>query len=151
MKKLPFDLEKALAGEPVVTRDGRKVEQIVWLDKFQSDYNVFAVVGGGVNQFLIDGSINKSTVGTDLDLFMKPKTITVNGFDVPTPLVEAESQLGRYFVVNLLSEKLFTPIPWANTTNDMAFISRGIAHSTKEAAIAHAKAMLGIDPEEELR
>lgn len=39
----PFNLEQALKGKPVVTRDGRKIER-VWLDNENKDYPVFAMV-----------------------------------------------------------------------------------------------------------
>jgi hypothetical protein len=40
----PFNLEQALKGKPVVTRDGRKVER-VWLDiDLDESYSVYAMV-----------------------------------------------------------------------------------------------------------
>lgn len=35
---------------------------------------------------------------------------------------------------------------WCGDVCDTRWLPRGILHSTKEAAVAHAKAMLGIDP-----
>lgn len=40
----PFDLEKALAGERVVTRDGDEVTQITKFDLIRSEYFIRGVV-----------------------------------------------------------------------------------------------------------
>ena len=39
----PFNLEQALKGKPVVTRDGRKIDRI-WIDQTNVDYPVYAMV-----------------------------------------------------------------------------------------------------------
>jgi hypothetical protein len=39
----PFNLERALAGEPVVTRDGKKVVEIIHLSSMRNERNVLAV------------------------------------------------------------------------------------------------------------
>lgn len=75
----------------------------------------------------------------------KPQHIMVNGFKVPKPLDvmpthgdvchPALDQSDFYDVANVASG-------WVKRC-----FERGIAHATKEAAVAHAKAMLGIDPE----
>lgn len=75
---------------------------------------------------------------------LKPRTITVNGREVQ----EGEVGLPQedYFVadpveIDLCTEK--TGGMWY--TNTQMMIDRGLVHLTKEAAIAHAKAMLNID------
>lgn len=73
----------------------------------------------------------------------KPQHIIVNGFKVPKPLEEDSDIL--VWVPNLMSDTLV--VSPQNPRNRLLAIERGIAHSTTEAAIAHAKAMLGIDPE----
>ena len=35
---------------------------------------------------------------------------------------------------------------WQGDDTSVSWLSRGLIHSTESAAIAHAKAMLGIDP-----
>ncbi len=45
-KLKPFNLEKALAGEKVVTRDGRNVVEIVKLNKTEVSRSVIAVIEG---------------------------------------------------------------------------------------------------------
>ncbi|MGL6011960.1 MAG: hypothetical protein ACRC0J_10730, partial [Shewanella oncorhynchi] len=74
------------------------------------------------------------------------KTIKVNGFDVPAPMSEAPECSSEYFVIDILSYSLFSSIEWEGDDKDNQWLSKGIIHSTKSAAIAHAKAILGIDP-----
>lgn len=76
-----------------------------------------------------------------------PKTITVNGFEVPAPITEppAESTLVWFAAPTIpdFAAKVRYLLEW-----DIHKFERGLLHTTKEAAVAHAKAMLGIDPKE---
>lgn len=72
----------------------------------------------------------------------KHQHIVVNGFKVPKPLEEDPGIL--VWVPNLISDTLVASRQ--NPRNRLLAVERRIAHSTLEAAIAHAKAMLGIDP-----
>lgn len=74
MKK--FDLKAALAGQPVQTRDGRKVTQIVHFE-INEKYPVYAVVEGDSlpESFRLDGSYMGFAPNTK-DLFMTSKTLT---------------------------------------------------------------------------
>jgi hypothetical protein len=66
-----FNLERALAGEPVCTRDGREVTQLVNFDTIFFN-PIFGVVDGRVESWFKDGSYSESET-TPFDLFMKPK------------------------------------------------------------------------------
>jgi hypothetical protein len=61
----PFDLEKALAGEPVVTRDGRAVAQLTKFDCISND-PVWGVINGYLKSFRLDGSYLNSPSSYDL-------------------------------------------------------------------------------------
>ena len=76
----------------------------------------------------------------------EPKTIKVNGFDVPEPMREAPAEGERYYAVDPTEEGWCLVQSWDWYAIEQTWLSRGIVHSTKEAAVAHAKAMLGIDP-----
>ena len=69
-----FNLEKALAGEKVITRDGREVTQ---LHKFNCDDNdcIHGVVDGSVENFYDCGSYHSGGI-CDADLFMAPKKLS---------------------------------------------------------------------------
>ena len=51
----PFNLEAALAGEPVETRDGRKVTEIYHLKTCRERFTVVAVVDGDKYTYDTDG------------------------------------------------------------------------------------------------
>ena len=74
------------------------------------------------------------------------KTIKVNGFDVPAPMSEAPMIGDEYFTPQTGYEVFYCKNSWRGDKFDSRFLSRGLIHSTESAAIAHAKSMLGIDP-----
>lgn len=71
----PFDLEKALAGEPVVTRDGREVTQVTKFDLIDDVYMIHAVIYGDLESFTLNGEYSKGKE-SELDLFMAPKKLS---------------------------------------------------------------------------
>lgn len=75
-----------------------------------------------------------------------PKTIKVNGFDVPEPMREAPADDADYYVGSTTDINWCCGYTWDGCGFDYRILHRGAVHSTKEAAVAHAKAMLGIDP-----
>ena len=77
----------------------------------------------------------------------KPRTHVVNGFTVPAPMDKALDVEHDYFLPALNSSVYFTAHAWCGTGSDLLCFGRGLCFATKEAAIANAKAMLGIDPE----
>lgn len=73
-----FNLEAALAGDKVITRDCKTVTQIV---KFNTSpyatHSVRAVVNGQIQAYRTDGSFFSSTNPSSNDLFMAQKERTV--------------------------------------------------------------------------
>lgn len=68
----PFNLERALAGDKVVTRDGREVTQ---LTKFDCEDDCLAgVLENNAKTWRANGRYTKYEE-TCLDLFMAPKTV----------------------------------------------------------------------------
>jgi len=74
----------------------------------------------------------------------KPQHIIVNGFKVPKPLEAVPD--GDIYAPDFVHDDLFDC--WKGPSMKSLATKRGCAHATAEAAIAHAKAMLGINPEE---
>lgn len=63
----PFNLEAALAGEPVETRDGKKVTELYYLKTHTGPSPVIAVVEGALYCYYTDGKWWASSVsGRDL-------------------------------------------------------------------------------------
>ena len=74
-KLKPFDLAKALAGEKVVTRDGKSI-RIICSDK-KGTYPIIGLMKGEeeeeeVYSFTLCGSYNKDLKNHSYDLFMAP-------------------------------------------------------------------------------
>ena len=72
----------------------------------------------------------------------KPRTININGFEVPEPLRVAPEIGTPYFLVDINIESRIDKIFWGNDKSDERWLSRGLIHLTKEAAELHAKALL---------
>jgi hypothetical protein len=77
MKTLPFDLEAALAGAPVVTRDGREVSRLIKRDvnAYTTPYVLEAYVPSGMGTpdrmtFTENGSWHDNAREEDADLFL---------------------------------------------------------------------------------
>jgi hypothetical protein len=68
----PFDLEKALKGEKVITRDGREVSEVHHFKTVTSRYTVSAVISGRNYSFTRQGVFISGMESED-DLFMAPK------------------------------------------------------------------------------
>jgi hypothetical protein len=68
----PFNLEKALAGEPVVTYDERKVVDLHYFEQSKSKYKLIAQIEDffTVDLYTIDGLHSDDREFRFLDLFM---------------------------------------------------------------------------------
>jgi hypothetical protein len=72
----------------------------------------------------------------------KPRTININGFEVPEPVREPLRIDDDYYIPYLGSPSLTVDTTWWNDDCDTNRIKSGIVHLTKEAAELHAKALL---------
>jgi len=70
-----------------------------------------------------------------------PKTININGHEVPEPMREKPEIESRYWFVDPVLDDFTHDYYWADDETDNLLLSRGLCHTTKEAAIAHAKAL----------
>ncbi len=66
----PFNLEAALAGKPVVTRDGQPVPELHLFTASDCDYPVVALIGDTVETFTKKGEFRRLEPGHRFDLFM---------------------------------------------------------------------------------
>lgn len=76
----------------------------------------------------------------------KPQTRIINGFTVPAPETKALPSGVCYFTVNVFDDTWFDDMTWDNTDVEFKWLARGLVFLDKNAAIANAKAMCGIDP-----
>jgi hypothetical protein len=76
----PFNLEEALAGKPVVCRNGWEVTEIVYMPTVTGRLKVFAVAHGVVRAYDREGNFSTFTDTHELDLFMleEKKSLWIN-------------------------------------------------------------------------
>jgi hypothetical protein len=91
----PFNLEEALAGKPVQTRDGRKVTEIVHLKTIDVTYPIIAVVDKTPVAYTMVGREWQSGADSRGDLFMAPEIVTKWGN------VYQNCNNGKYFIGTL--------------------------------------------------
>lgn len=72
----PFDLEAALAGAKVVTREGSEVTQLTLFDIDKENDVLYGVLESEVNSWLTDGRYFKDTENNN-DLFMAPNAKSI--------------------------------------------------------------------------
>jgi len=73
---------------------------------------------------------------------LAPRTILVNGVEVPAPEKEAPGTGIPYFVPSITTEDLYTKITWDGGRADNLWLERYLVYLCQESAIARAKAML---------
>ena len=72
-KMKPFDIERALAGEPVVTRDGQQGGEIYYFKTSEDALKLFVVINGTIKSYNEKGQWVAHHYGEhDFDLFMAP-------------------------------------------------------------------------------
>ena len=108
MKK--FDLEKALAGEPVVTRDGRRVSQLTLFNIVNAPMVLYGVIDGNLYSWSREGTAGSTNSSKRHDLFILPieKTYWMNvykhGDGVKAGQIELhETEIGAKFIIGGLT------------------------------------------------
>jgi len=76
----PFNLNKALLGEPVVTRGGDKVTEIHNFSTRHGEMTVFAIIEGGFLTFNKNGKHYSGISDSDFDLLMAEPETWINVF-----------------------------------------------------------------------
>lgn len=72
----------------------------------------------------------------------KPKTILVNGTEVPEPVRKPLNFVESYWIAMPTDRDRAVLTTWLGHTDDEFFLRSGLVHLTKEAAVLHAEAML---------
>ena len=82
----------------------------------------------------------------DYDAATKPRTITVNGVEVPEP-VRGLLPLGMESLLWLTDpagvDAMVMRVTWTNHPSQREWLKRGLLHRTKDAAESHARALIG--------
>lgn len=117
----------------VVRRDDRGV----WVQYYHGDYEPWPVAvdkHGGMPD------------DDDWTLTPKPRTITINGIDVPAPEFVAPAEGTQCWVPHLFSKVI--QYPWSGDEADRLELARGLVHLTEAAALKHAEALLSFTNKE---
>lgn len=72
----------------------------------------------------------------------KPKTILVNGIEVPEPVRKPLKESEPYWLAVPTNRNRAVSIVWLDDKDDEYVLQCGLIHLTKEAAVLHAEAML---------
>lgn len=142
----PFDLEAAMRGEPIITRDGRPAKFVAYVPEAHISAQVIAIINGQAftSHYGSDGSFYTSYENCRKnDLFMAPPPMrSINGHEYPEPVRVPLDDGQEYFLVDPYAKLSFTSMTWAGGVSDMRWLIRGLIHLTREAAEAHARAII---------
>lgn len=72
----------------------------------------------------------------------KPRTIKINGFDVPEPVRWPLERGIKYYFVTASGLRAVVNVTWNNDESDRRILARGLIRLTSGAAELHAKALL---------
>lgn len=148
----PFDLERALAGEPVILRDGRKA----YVRHQESELNA-----GGLGQLVGYVETDKPTMAVlswRMDglsactlssiVGMYPQYKLIHGVKVPAfPYLEPKEK-EVYYAASIIDEDFYNSVFWDGSKYVKTLWERGLIYpfteKGKQAAILHAKVLLGL-------
>ncbi len=80
----------------------------------------------------------------NLEYRLKPRTININGFEVPEPLRHEPSDGTDYYVLDM-SE--VSEMKWTSGVSEYEWLKAGLIHLTREAAEKHLEALLSFTKE----
>ena len=111
--------------------DGKIIQYLCadgnWIDKDDEDDVLRLILAGVQPRFLR----------------IKPATIKINGFEVPEPMRVEPQFHSVYWTPYVYSlNELACAWTWIGSESEKERLRKGICHTTKEAAEAHAKALL---------
>lgn len=145
----PFDLGRALAGEPVVLRDGQKAYVRYYETELYSGYPLLGMVLDGGSFMTAAWTLSGGSNSAMLDIVgMCPQYKLIHGVKVPV-FPDWEPKKGEeYYAVEILSPHFYRTLVWGGEWLDLLLQKRGLIYPAtdagNQAAILHAKAMLGI-------
>lgn len=73
---------------------------------------------------------------------LKPKSITINNINLPEPLSNEPEKDSEYWVSSPELDYLALRSVWSGSLHEKLWLKRGLLHSSKDNAIAHAKALI---------
>jgi hypothetical protein len=89
------------------------------------------------------GVIEHPKWALDTEYRRKPRTITINGIEVPEPLRVAPPSGTIYYVAMPCNANSYVDWTWFDDRSDIAALAQGMAHATRDAAEIHGNALNG--------
>jgi hypothetical protein len=77
----PFNIDLWKAGEPVITRDGREVEELTYFESKKGPYKLCGTLNGLLESWTIDGFFQECKSESNDDLFHPEPEMWVNVYD----------------------------------------------------------------------
>lgn len=108
---------------------------------------VQAAANGAVIEFKHDGvwyAQAHTDLCSDYEYRIRPNTIRIGKYDVPEPLREMPALGTDYYITNIARSGLYGVATWVCDAQDIEWFNRGVVHSTKDAAVLHAEALLSL-------
>lgn len=140
----PFNLDQALAGKPVLLRNGEKAHV-----KFVTPGHHRQIVGyaliKGRYEVMIWNADGGAFLNEDDIIGMYTETINIGGVAVPKPETEPPAGEIKYYYPVLTSMDKFSYDYWINSEPDNFLLKNGLIHLTEEGAVAHAEALIALN------
>ena len=144
----PFNLEKALAGDPIETVGGLEVYELHLLETVEDGYPLVASVEGKFMRFTKDGEINKGSrkgQASINDLKMAPQTREIGGVEVPIPLRKEPEEGTEVYTIGLVwRDEPVMRIERYSPQHDGKLFRLGLLFQTREDANATANAIYNL-------
>jgi hypothetical protein len=117
----PFDLEKALAGEPVVTRSGSEVLDIAYFPNKEGIYKVCAIIDGDTEWYTTDGNYYQDKTESYSDLFIKEPLIEswVNLYQSGSEIITGASYKTEELAKQMIKSTTVDYIKTIKITNEL--------------------------------
>ena len=143
MKTKPFDLDAAMNGAKLVTRDGREAKFIAYVPEATARTSRLLVLIEGQVFSLAEEGNYLAKGECKHDIFLAVPTRSINGHEYPEPESVDPDIRTKCWVPAVFDEyELSTYFFWGGEFADKNWLRRGIVHLTREAAEAHARAII---------
>jgi len=144
LRVIAQSLQAHCSGAAQVDKRALHIGAVAFIHRFGSSLNehvhFHVCVVDGVFEVAADEALKYMLEGQDISI--KPETININGHEVPAPVREP-LELGKmYLFVHFWDDAVVSEVTWSDDRVDRHRLKWGLIHSTKEAAIAHAEALL---------
>ena len=87
-------------------------------------------------------SMRAAIESLDIEIISDPKTITINGVEVPGPERVAPTIGTDYYAIELTSVPKYTNLTWANDSTDRRYLELGLVYRTEKDCLATANAII---------